>query len=199
MSDSPNGILPVRFERWFEGLLQPAVRSFSRWGITPNTLTLASLVFALAAGILLAFSLPLWALIPVIIMGLCDILDGQVARHNHTASQFGAILDSSLDRYTEFLILAGLGVHYFAAGEPWWILVTALALVGSFEISYIKARAEGAGQRCPVGLLQRSERLVLLGLALLLGGWALKAVLALMAVMAHYTALQRLLYLRKIS
>ena len=197
MSQTPHGLLPARFERWFVGLLRPVAARLSAAGVSADVITFLSLLFGLAAGGLISVNQLRWALLPGVLMACCDILDGQIAQHARRARPFGAILDSSLDRYTEFLILGGLGVHFYLHGEPWWIIVVALAMAGSFEVSYIKARAEGAGKSCSVGLLQRSERLVLIGLGLLFAGCVLKAILVFLAMFTHYTAVERLIYLRK--
>jgi len=197
MSETPHGVLPARFERWFASLWQPLAGWLSGLGVSANSLTLISLLMGLLAALLIALGRLPWALIPFGLMGLCDILDGQVAKKSLRVTAFGAILDSSLDRYTEFLIFAGIGIHYAWRGEFWWIFVAALALAGSYQVSYIKARAEGAGRSCRVGLLQRAERLVLLGFGLLFAGSVLKVVLILLAVFTHVTMIERLWHLRR--
>lgn len=199
MSETPNGLLPVKFERWFLSLLEAPGAFLSKLGVTPDSLTLSSLVFGLAAGALVALSQLRWALLPLILMGICDILDGQVAKHIGRISRFGAVLDSALDRYTEFLVFCGLGIFYYFQNEAWWMLIAALVLAGSFMVSYVKARAEGVGWSCPVGLVQRSERLVLLAVGLLFGHWVLKIVLVILAGFSYYTAVERLIYLRKME
>lgn len=197
MSDTPNGILPVRFERWVVGRLKPIAAATARCGLSPNALTMLSLIFGLIAAALLITGRLRTALIPMALAGGCDVLDGQVAHATGKISRFGGILDSSLDRYIEFLLLGGLGVHFFQIGQPWWIVVCALALTGSFMVSYVKARAEGAGIPCPVGLLQRAERLVILGAGIAFGGWFLKGVILALAILSHATAVERLLYLKR--
>lgn len=197
MSQTPHGMLPARLEQWFTGILEPTAARLAVMGLSANAITVLSLLFGLAAGILIGAGQLRWALLPGVLMSLCDVLDGQVAVHTQKTGAFGAILDSSLDRYTEFMILGGFAVYYGLNGQIWWVIITALALVGSYQVSYIKARAEGAGKTCAVGLLQRSERLVMLGLGALFAGWVLKAVLLLLALLTHYTAVERLLYLKK--
>jgi CDP-diacylglycerol---glycerol-3-phosphate 3-phosphatidyltransferase len=199
MSDTPHGILPVRFERWVVSRLDPVVATLARMGLTPNALTLLSLVFGLGAATLVVYNQLRWGVMVLILAGGCDILDGQVAHFTGKVSRFGGILDSALDRYIEFLILGSVGIHYFQTGQPGWILVCAFALAGSFMVSYVKARAEGAGLSCPVGLLQRAERLVILGTGIFFGGWLLKSVLLALALLAHVTAVERLMFLKKSS
>ena len=197
MSDTPNGLLPVRFERWFVGRLKPVVTFLGRSGLSPNTLTLLSLFFGFIAAALIVLGRLRLALIPLALAGISDILDGQIAHLTGKISRFGAILDSSVDRYTEFLLLGGIGGYFFRTQQPWWMACCALALAGSFLVSYVKARAEGAGIPCSVGLLQRAERLVMLGAGIFFGGWVLKGVMITLAVLSHITAVERLIYLKK--
>ncbi|MBI5709620.1 MAG: CDP-alcohol phosphatidyltransferase family protein [Candidatus Eisenbacteria bacterium] len=146
--------------------------------------------------------------------GICDILDGQLARRAGALSRFGAFLDSTLDRLAEGLVLVGIIGFYLrnlvtlvfqqsrvvvqlSIGlEPvtWAVvaLTAALALVGSFLVSYTRARAEGLGIECRVGWFERPERMVLLMVAgLLKVFWAMSAALLLLAVLSFATAAQR--------
>ncbi len=150
----------------------------------------------------------------VALSGLCDVLDWQVARGSQKASPFGAFYDSVMDRFSEGFILTGLAWH-FAGGpasgavspeacSPATVAVILLALTGSFLVSYARARAEGLGIACRIGLLQRPERFVLLMAALALGtipgrGYVLmKGVLVLLALPANGTAVQRILHLHRV-
>lgn len=197
MSQTPYGFLPSRFEQAVVQRMQPLAAGIVRLGVSANGITLGSLLFAAATGTLLALGHLRWALLPGVVMGFCDVLDGLVAKTARSESVFGAILDSAVDRYAEFLIFAGFGVYFTLHGGWEWTAVAALALTGSFQVSYVKARAEGAGVSCPVGLAQRSERLVLLAFGALFGGWILKGILLALSVLSHFTAIQRLLFLSK--
>ncbi len=199
MSETPNGIIPVNVERWFTRLLHPIAAFLSRIGVSPDAVSIVGLFFGLLAGLVLAFDHLHWGLIVLVLMGSSDIVDGEIAKISGRTTRFGAILDSTFDRYTDFLLLCGLGIRFWLLNEPWWILITALALMGTFQVSYVKARAEGKGWTCPIGLMQRSERLILIGLGLLFGGWILKAALLFLTGFANYTAVQRLLYLKTMS
>jgi CDP-diacylglycerol--glycerol-3-phosphate 3-phosphatidyltransferase len=135
-----------------------------------------------------------------------DPIDGTVARLSGKVTRFGALFDSTLDRYSEFFIFFGL-MFYFKSGRM--LIVVMLALMGSIMVSYIKARAESLGQKEFRGLMQRPERIILLiaGTVLnapinqyLLGGCqdcTLKATIVILAVLTNLTALQRLLSSRK--
>ena len=192
MSESPNGILPNKLEQWFTRQMLYFTRFLSQSRVTPNTITIISLFFGLLAGIFIALHLKVLALISFILMGVLDILDGQLAVHTGQTSQFGAVLDSTIDRYNEAFIYTGFGIYFYRLDQPLWILVAAAALIGSVLVSYVKARAEGAQLSCRVGLLQRAERLVLLGLGILTHGWVLKTILLILAVMTNVTVVQRL-------
>jgi CDP-diacylglycerol--glycerol-3-phosphate 3-phosphatidyltransferase len=139
------------------------------------------------------------ALLAGIAMGLCDILDGQIATLISKKGKFGGVLDSMIDRYSESMVFCGLGVRFYFLDMPIMALVSAFALIGSFEVSYVKARIEGAGLKCNVGILQRSERLVLLGVGILFGGVILQIAILLIAILTHYTTVQRLLSLKRIQ
>jgi CDP-diacylglycerol--glycerol-3-phosphate 3-phosphatidyltransferase len=130
------------------------------------------------------------------ISGLLDMMDGLVAKIGKQQTRFGALLDSTVDRYGELAIFIGLAVLF--EGTVSFIGVM-LALCGSLMVSYVKARAEGLGFTCEAGILQRPERLVIILLGALLGIGFLKWAIWLVAVLANVTALERLLKVRKLA
>ncbi len=197
MSESPNGILPNVFEHWFCDQMQHVSTLLSRLGIKPNTITLISLVFGLLAGVFVSINRFGLAVTAFILMGLFDIFDGQVAKYTNQTSSFGAILDSTVDRFNDAFIMTGLAVYFYRIGEPVWGLWLAFALTGSFIVSYVKARADGVGASCATGLLQRAERLVLISLGLVFQGLVLRSVIIVLAILTNVTVLQRLLYVKK--
>jgi len=173
---------------------------FVKLRITPNTLSLVGLAAGAAVGLLYFLNEPLWAGLAVILCGVLDILDGKVAVRSNKKSRYGAIFDSSLDRYSEFLILAGLAWHFRAS---WVLWVIFFGFLGSTMVSYTRARAEGLGFDCNVGIMQRAERIVLLATASILGAlfWvfdpAMAVALCLIAFFSHMTAIQRIAYVRR--
>ncbi len=193
--DSPPVLFCYRLvERW---LLPPLVRA----GIGPDQLSLAGLVLSGLAGLGFAVFPPLGSVL-LIPAGLCDLLDGQLARHLGRDGRAGAFLDSVLDRYGEMLLILGIWYHVQAAG-PGPVaagFAALLFLAGSLLVSYTRARGEGLGVRCSEGLLQRPERLLALGTAglcdPLLPGTILFGALVLLALGTHVTALQRFFLLR---
>jgi phosphatidylglycerophosphate synthase len=199
MSETPNGLLPSALEHFFVRLVLPVANLLARLGFTPDLVTIISLLFAIIAGILIALDHLYLGLLAGMAMGLCDVLDGQIATLIGKKGKFGGVLDSMIDRYSEFMVFCGLGVHFYFLHEPLMVLITALALIGSFEVSYVKARIEGAGFKCNVGILQRSERLVLLAIGILFGGVILEIAIILVAILTHFTTVQRLLSLKRIQ
>jgi CDP-diacylglycerol--glycerol-3-phosphate 3-phosphatidyltransferase len=174
----------------------PAVRILSKSGITPNTLTFVNLVLNIIAAYVIAMGSFLLGGVLVLVAGLFDLLDGALARFTKQTTRFGAILDSVVDRISEAAILCGLLIWYIPQDEASLeIVLIFTVLVGSFLISYIRARAEGLGWRCQVGLFTRAERVIVLAIGLLVN--QILIALCVLVVFASITVIQRLAYLRK--
>ncbi|RMF55602.1 MAG: CDP-alcohol phosphatidyltransferase family protein [Calditrichaeota bacterium] len=123
------------------------------------------------------------------------MIDGKVARRGGLSSHFGALFDSSLDRYAEFFMFFGVGIFFLRQDTPlgmWTTIFAFLALGGSMMVSYVRARAEGLGYECKVGVMQRAERIVLIGVSSLLHEYVLMVVVWLIAILANFTAFQRM-------
>lgn len=176
-------------------ILNPLVNLLARLGITPNALTWTGLLICAGAGVLAAIGMyPLAGWVSLLGGGF-DMLDGSLARATNQASKFGALLDSTMDRYGEIFLLGGIVVsaaNRAAVGE---VMLAFAAVAGSLMVSYVKARAEGLGFSCDVGLLTRAERVIILGVALIIG-WVVPA-LVVVAVLANVTAFQRLSHVWK--
>ncbi len=170
--------------------------------VGPNALSLMALLAGLGAGLLFIYELPLLAGLTILLCGVFDILDGKVAVNARRKSLFGAIFDSSMDRYSEFFIYIGIAYHF---RTHWAIWIVFWALLGSSMVSYTRARAEGLGIECRVGIMQRAERLVLLASGAVLGSLfrvfdpAMIAVLTIIAAVSNITAFQRIFYVRKVE
>jgi phosphatidylglycerophosphate synthase len=146
---------------FFTWLMRPWVNALVRLEVSPNAITSLSLALSLAAGVALAmgrFALGGWLYVGA---GMCDFLDGSVARRSGRATRGGAVLDSVLDRYIESSVLVGLAWFY----RDTWVLVPVLAaLTGSLLVPYVRARGEAIGAKLSdVGFMQRPERVVILG------------------------------------
>ena len=128
--------------------------------------------------------------------GLFNMMDGRLARMGNMSSVFGALWDSTLDRYSELSTLFGICTYFLLNGWEWMGVVTFLAMVGSVMVSYVRARAEGLDIECKVGLMQRPERVVLTALGAILCGvcgdllW-LAVPIAVIALLANITAFWR--------
>jgi CDP-diacylglycerol--glycerol-3-phosphate 3-phosphatidyltransferase len=180
------------------------VRPLARLGITPNMVTIIGLLLSIVTALVIASGSIVVGGALVLFAGIFDMFDGAMARVRNAATTFGAFLDSTLDRYSESIILGGL--LFYALQRPtlqealwpwsneqqWMIVLIFVAAVGSLMVSYAKARAEGLGLECKTGLLARPERVVILALGLLTGTtiWAL----TLLAVLSHVTAVERIVH-----
>jgi CDP-diacylglycerol--glycerol-3-phosphate 3-phosphatidyltransferase len=145
-------------------LVAPVVSILARIGLTPNVLTYVGLVLNGVTGFVLSQGIFTWGALFVVVAGLFDLLDGSLARSSGQASRFGALLDSTLDRWGESLLFLGLLIYYWRlpADQTIEVLLIYAAIVGSLLVSYVRARAEGLGIDCEVGLFTRGRRLVLL-------------------------------------
>jgi CDP-diacylglycerol---glycerol-3-phosphate 3-phosphatidyltransferase len=197
MANSSRRLIPQRLQDSFVKLLSPLISLFSKWGLNPNSFTIAGVVVTSlgATAFLMGFIRLAGAMI--LLGGLCDTIDGLLARTTGKASRFGALLDSTVDRYSEFIMFLGIAAHFFYTEDFGTSAATFLALCGSFMVSYTRSRAESLGFEAKVGLMQRPERIVLIGLGALIHLSAFKFAIWLVAVLANFTALQRIRFAYK--
>ena len=183
-------------------VLDPIVNLLASLGVSPMLVSLFGLAFSVWGAIVVARGSLLGGGIFLLIAGLCDVLDGDLARRMNRASAFGAFIDSLLDRASEFVYFGGILIfvvrqpHDVPAYEPAVIL---LALMGSVMTSYARARAEGLGFECKVGVMERPERIGLLAVGLIAGYRFLMAVMLLLAVTTTLTVIQRIWHVRRLS
>jgi len=181
-------------------ITDPIVRILSKSGIKPNALTLINLVLNIVAAYVIATSHFRLGGVLILVSGLFDLLDGALARFTRQTTKFGAILDSVTDRISEAAILCGLLIWYIPQGANLEIVLIFIVLIGSFLVSYIRARAEGLGWQCQVGLFTRAERVIVLAIGLLINRIFIHSIfiaLCVLAVFVFITVVQRLIYLRK--
>jgi CDP-diacylglycerol--glycerol-3-phosphate 3-phosphatidyltransferase len=199
--------LPGWLQEGFVRFIKPLMDALVRRRVHPNLITTVGFLVTCGAGLCFFRGHLGWGGFLILLGGLFDILDGYVARGTGLASVFGSFYDSTLDRVSEIVVFIGLfsvysGGHPYV-GEPWMVYTVALALAGSLMISYTRARAEGLGIDCKVGLMQRPERVVLLGIAAMLGtkwdGVVLTWVLIAMAVLTNLTAFQRIVWVYRFT
>ena len=138
----------------------------------------------------------------IIFAGLFDMMDGRLARLGNMQSTFGALWDSTLDRYSELFTLFGILFYLLANQWVWSGIITFLAIIGSIMVSYVRARGEGLGLDVKVGFMQRPERVVVTAIGAIVCGacnslWALAVPMMLIALLANITAFWRIAYCYK--
>ena len=179
----------------FKGVLDPIGAFLNRLGLTPNTLTVIGLVGnIIGAFFLMQGHLTIGGLI-ILLMGPIDALDGTMARLRGEPSDFGAFVDSVTDRYSELVTYLGLILYYLQLGDWQGTAVVYAAAAGSVLVSYVRSRAEALGFEAKVGILTRFERYLVLVPALvfnipLVGLW-------IVAILANFTAVQRIIHVRR--
>ena len=175
---------------------EPLVKLIAKTPVTPNGLTWIGLFIAIIAAVLVATGHLFAAGWVVAFAGLFDMLDGSLARLKNQSTKYGAVLDSTLDRVSEAVVLVGLTVFYLQNPSLYGMIATGLTLIGSQLVSYIRARAESIDVNCEVGVFTRPERVVILSLGLLFSRFnpVLFIALGLMALLSWITAGQRLFY-----
>jgi CDP-diacylglycerol---glycerol-3-phosphate 3-phosphatidyltransferase len=184
--------IPDGIKRGYLKLLEPFIRMFSRMNVHPNTFTTIGFLFGCLAGY---FAIKGWirlASATLLVSGMFDTIDGKLARDSGKVSKFGALYDSTLDRYAEAIFFFGLAYYYIRMNMHTMALITAIALGGSLMVSYIRARAESLGFDCKVGILQRPERILLIGVGGLIHKNALIAAVWIVAVLSNITAYIRM-------
>ena len=169
---------------------------FGKYG-NPNVFTWMGFFATLLASVLVLKGF--WTLggLAIILSGLFDLFDGVVARKNGKVTLFGGFLDSVLDRYSDLLLLMAFLIYYLERGESSHVILTSFVSMGVALIPYVRARAEAAQISCKIGLMERAERIILLTLGTLLH--LMVPVLWVLAVLTHFTVLQRIYHVWKKS
>lgn len=190
-------------------VIDPFIRLMIRMGITPNIVTTVGFIGNLIAmwfflqaaqafedGMQEPYSLIGWGGFIILAAGLFDMMDGRLARTGNMSSTFGAMWDSTLDRYSELVTLFAICLIFIKADWFWMGVTTFAALIGSIMVSYVRARAEGLDIECKVGLMQRPERVVITAVVAIITGctselWWLAGGMIAIAVLANITAFWR--------
>jgi len=187
----------TEFKQDARSKVRPLVLALDKLGMTPLMVSLLGLLITAISGWIVALGGLFFGALVFLIGSGFDMLDGDLARLQGTVSRRGAFLDSCFDRLGEAFLLAGL-TWYFATqpygGDPVALVLITCVVVGSLTTSYVRARAEGVGETCTVGFLQRTERVIILTVALLLGRWAVVPVLWFLAVATLATTVQRIVH-----
>ena len=215
-------LIPSSVENGFKGALEPLARWLGKRNANPNWLTTLGFLLSIFCAWEIAAGQLVTGGFLVFISGLFDTIDGAVARKTGRVTRFGAVYDSTMDRYSEVTVFFGLG--FYLIGNHYYLTSVAavFAVGGSIMVSYIRARAETLGFKANVGLARRQERVVILGLGLVLNvfdpffdrafygsvyqmsgtvfvhpPFALAVSVLLLAVLTNLTAIQRLFYVYK--
>jgi CDP-diacylglycerol--glycerol-3-phosphate 3-phosphatidyltransferase len=187
----------ARIQQQARRFAESLVRPLAAIGLTPNMATLLGLCLSAATAAVLTTGYLRLGGVLALLAGIFDMFDGALARVQQKKTTFGAFFDSTLDRYSEGLVL--LGILLYAVALPpssmrtWVVVLTYVAALSSLMVSYAKARAEGLGLEIKTGLMARPERVLLLSLGLIIGGaWLLPWTMGVLAVASTFTAVQRI-------
>jgi CDP-diacylglycerol--glycerol-3-phosphate 3-phosphatidyltransferase len=197
-------------ERVFYALTRPIVDGLIRAGIRPNGITTVGTLLVVASAVAFGLGWVRLGGLLYLVSGIVDTLDGAVARANGQATRFGAFYDSTLDRVGDGATFMGIGVFYLLAPagtvayRELAIILSMAAIIASLLVSYARARAEGLGLDCRVGLVQRAERIVGLGVPTLLfgagpQGLLLFWIMAILALTSVITVVQRFVYVYRVT
>ena len=178
-------------------VVQPVARGLLAVGVSPDAVTIVGAVGLSASAL---YFLPRGQFGLALIVSLCfafsDLLDGTMARLSGSSGKWGAFLDSTLDRLGDAAVFTGLLIYFVRTDSPWIVAASAACLIGGALVSYAKARAEGLGVECTVGIAGRSERLIIAGVGALLAAlnvtYGLQVCLVVLAVLTIITVIQRM-------
>lgn len=193
-------VINAKVRAGWDRLMAPVGRGLRRTGISPNAITVIGLLIqALVAYLILQGAL-LGAGLVAIVAALFDVFDGAVAKARGITSNFGAFLDSTTDRVADALYflpiawLYGVDPDVAARDQPWVAALAMVVLVAAFMVSYVKARAEGLGYRCDVGLAERAERVIFVIAGLILN--LVPVSLIVLGALSIVTVIQRIVHVR---
>jgi len=194
-------LIPDVVKQKFRAILDPVIQFFIHYELNPNFFTTISLIICAISAYQFGKGSLRYGGLLLLLGGLFDMIDGDVARASNRVTRFGALYDSTLDRYAEILVFFGIGAHFirrYSATSSTGLLISMvifIALAGSLMVSYVRARAEGLGFECKVGIMQRPERIVLIGISALIAEIVLIIAMFIIAILANITALQRIYHI----
>jgi CDP-diacylglycerol--glycerol-3-phosphate 3-phosphatidyltransferase len=175
----------------FRGVTERAGQFGVAHGINPDLVTIAGLALIAVAAVFIGMGQFGAGALIILLAAPLDVWDGAIARALHRKNRFGALLDSSLDRFADGFLMLGLMVYFSSRGDQGLMLVAGLALIGAFGVSYVRARAEGLQIPCKDGVFSRTERMIV-QIVMFLTGWVVPGVI-LLAIGNNLTAIQRIL------
>lgn len=163
--------------------------------VNPNTVTMIGFIVTTSAAVTIPHDLFIGGML-ILAGGALDVLDGIFARVHNRETEFGAFLDSVLDRYSDAFLFLGFSWYFFRSGSYEGALLTVGTMIGAFLVSYTRARAEGLGKKCHIGIMERPERIIMMAFGAITG-WILPVMWA-MIILTHVTVLQRIHHVRKL-
>jgi len=185
-------VLSNQFGHFLDRPLTPLAKKLK---INPNVITITGFLITTAAAVTLPYNMKVGGIL-ILCGGLFDMLDGIIARANNRTTDFGAFLDSVLDRYSDSFLLLGFSWYFLKNGSTAGLFLSVGTMFGALIISYTKARAEGLGRNCHTGLMERPERVILMAFGALTG--FVLPVMWLMFVLTHVTVVQRIYHVWKL-
>jgi len=200
--------LTAAAQEGYKATTRPVTQWLIRAGVRPNTITTIGALVVILSAVAFGLGAIRWGAGLLLLSGVIDTLDGDVARATGQTTKFGAFYDSTLDRVGDGATFIGIAAFFLTAAEIRFRVVAAIlcmiAVLASLLVSYARARAEGLGLDCKVGLVQRAERIILIGLPTLFegagpGGLILATIVALLALGSVVTVVQRFLYVYQIT
>jgi CDP-diacylglycerol--glycerol-3-phosphate 3-phosphatidyltransferase len=201
-------VIPQAVKDGFVRLTDPVVQALIRGGVKPNTISTVGALVVVGSAVAYGTGAIRLGGALLLASGLFDILDGQVARLGGLSTTFGAFYDSSLDRVGEAALFGGIALHFMRGGllpgeVVWGVMLAIAALSASLLVSYTRARAEGLGLDCRVGIAARAERIVVLGAPTLLfgagrDGRLLLWIVAVLALATTITVIQRIVHVARL-
>ena len=192
MADAEGRIITARLQKIFLKFLSPLVHLLTKWKVKPNTITLTGLFITVLSAVAFTFGHIRLGGFLVLLGGLCDTFDGSIARSTGKTTRYGAFFDSVIDRYSDLIMFFGVTAHFIRTSDYQTAIVIFFALCGSIIVSYSRSRAESLGFDAKAGIMQRAERIILLGFGALIHQTALKIAIWLIAILSNLTALQRI-------
>ncbi|HLB83055.1 MAG TPA: CDP-alcohol phosphatidyltransferase family protein [Gemmatimonadales bacterium] len=202
-------VIPQKVRDGFGKLLDPLALPLIRLHVRPNLITTLGTLVIMASAIAFALGRARWGGFLLLLSGLCDLVDGRVARRGGMVTTFGAFYDSTLDRLGEAALFSGIAIYFLEGGvapgrRTLAVAACLVALTASLLVSYTRARAEGLGLSVKVGIAQRAERVLLLGApTLFLGagnrGALLFWIVVVLALATSVTVVQRVLYVARVA
>ncbi len=197
-------ILSKHFINGFYAVVNPVGDFLENANVHPHVVTASGFLFSILSATLFWKGSMFWGGVTLVLGGACDVLDGRLARNTNRTSRFGAILDSTVDRYSEIVVFMGLAAFFHSAVMSAIII---LAMAGSLLTSYIRAKAESLGLECKIGLMQRPERVTFIATGAIIGALIdylfgthqslLKLAIVGIAVLGNVTVIQRVLHVSK--